>query len=303
MIFEGEMGVIDAIKEKKRLILAGEEHGHIKPLLVIDGGLMKGAYSVGAGLALEELGYSEVFSDVVGVSSGAPMAAFLVSGQVASCSSTLWEEFTSRKFINMWRFWNQVNTFYVAGVLRGVTGKGIDTDRVFSSSAKVHIGVADFTTGEPFLLKPKTGEELLQAIQASILMPNLSNDVVLFDDIRYVDGGFTKPHILQLAIDKIAATHLLVLTNQDQTVSTIPFLERFLNHTLFRWRMPAALRFAAHERRKERRKVLESMKTNYSVPYALVWGNHSITSMERNPVKVKQVVESSKKWWCDLFSD
>ena len=117
------------------------------------------------------------------------------------------------------------------------------------------------------------------------------------------DGGFTKPHILRLAVDEIEATHVLILTNQDQTVSTIPFLERFLNHTLFRWRMPPALRFAAHERRKERMKVLEDMEAQYPKPYALVWGNHSILSMERDPKKVKAVVEASRAWWMELLAD
>lgn len=297
MIFEGDKSVIAAIKEKKRLLDAGEQHEHIRPLLVIDGGLMKGAYSVGTGMALEDLGYTDVFSHIVGVSSGAPMAAYFVSGQVKACASVLWEEFSSRKFINMWRFWNQVNTFYAAAVLRGVTGKGIDTQKVFASRTNIHIGVANFVTGEPKLLRPKTGEELLQAIQASILMPNVSNDIVTIKDIRYADGGFTKPHILRKAIDEITATHVLILTNQDQTVSTIPFLERFLNHTLFRWRMPKALRFAAHERKRERHKVLADMEKNYDKPYALVWGDHSITSMERDPKKIKAVIEASKEWW------
>jgi len=44
MIFEGDKGVIDAIKEKKRLMEAGEAHGHIRPLLIIGGGLMRGVF-------------------------------------------------------------------------------------------------------------------------------------------------------------------------------------------------------------------------------------------------------------------
>jgi len=163
--------------------------------------------------------------------------------------------------------------------------------------------VANFKTGEPKLLQPKTGEELLQSIQASILMPNVSNDTVHFNDIRYADGGFTKPHILRLAVDEIEATHVLILTNQDQTVSTIPLFERFLNHTLFRFRMPPALRFAAHERRRERRKVIADMEKNYGKPYALVWGDHSIKSMERDPEVIKNVIEKSRIWWHELFAN
>lgn len=303
MIFEGDRGVISAIKEKKRLMEAREAHGHIKPLLVIDGGLMKGAYGAGVVIAFEELGYTNVFSNIVGVSSGAPTAAYFLAGEARRGESIYYEESCSRKFINMWRIWNQVNTFYFAAVLRGVTGKGIDVDKVFASNTNLYIGVADFKTGKPSLLVPTEREELLQTIQASILMPNVSNDIVTINDIRYADGGFTKPHILRRAVDEIEATHVLILTNQDQTVSTIPFLERFLNYTIYRWRMPKALRFAAHERRRERIKVLDDMKQNYDKPYALVWGNHSILSMDRDAEKVKSVIEASRKWWTDQLID
>jgi len=303
MIFEGNSEVIDALKEKKRLKDAGAPHSHIKPLLVIDGGLMKGAYSAGAVIALEELGYTSMFADVVGISSGAPTAAYFVSGEVSKGVSLYWEECCSRKFINMWRFWNQVNTFYFAGAIRGVTGKGISPQEVFSSSTELHIGVADFKTGEPRLLTPTDDESLYTAIQASILMPNVSSDRVHFDDIRYVDGGFTRPHILKKVIDVIDTTHVLIITNQDQTITAIPRLERFLNHTLYRHRMPKALRFAAHERRRERMKVLEEMEKNYKNPYALVWGDHSIRSVEQRPQKIKRVIEASRKWWYSLLEE
>ena len=302
MIFEGDNAVIEAIKEKKRLRDAGAPHAHIKPLLVFDGGLMKGAYGVGAGLALEESGHSSVFSNVVGISSGAPSAAYLVASEVYLGAGLVWDDCCSKTFINKWRVWNQVNTNHFIDAVRGETGKGLDTEKVFASPTKLHIGVSNFKTGEPRLITPTDGEGLFQAMQASILMPNVSTDIVTIDDIRYVDGGFTRPHIVKESIDTIEATHVLVITNQDQTVSTIPKLERFLNHTLFRWRMPKALRFAAHERRKERMKAIAYLEKEYGKPYALVWGDHSIKSMEQDPHKVRATIEKSRRWWQDLLN-
>jgi len=301
MIFEGEHSVIEAIKEKKRLIDAGEDHGHIKPLLIIDGGLMKGAYGVGAGLALQELGYTDVFSTVVGISSGAPSASYFLAGEMDKVPSLIYEVCCSRKFINMWRFWNQVDTKYFIDVLRDPI-KGINEQKIFASQTDLYIGVADYKDGAPELLKTKNREELLRAINASVLMPNVSTEIVTFNDIRYVDGGFTRPHILRKALDTVSATHVLVMTNQDKTATTLPLLERFLNHTLFRWRMPKALRFAAHERRKERMKVIEEMKLNQEQPYALIWGDHSIRSMERDSLVVRDVIEKSRLWWHELMT-
>ena len=301
MIFEGDTGVIEAIKEKKRLMAAGAPHGHIKPMLFIDGGLMKGAYGVGAVLTLDELGYGAVFPNIVGVSSGAPTAAYFLSGQTKVGASLVWEEFCTRKFINVWRLWNQVNTFYFAAALRGVTGKGLDAQKILDSKTNLYIAVSDFKTGAPELLKPQNHEDLLTAIQASVLMPNVSSDIVKFNDIRYVDGGFTRPHALKEALVKIDATHVLVITNQDQTITTLPKLERILNHTLYRRRMPKMLRFAAHERKRERMKVIEEMQNGLHMPYALVWGDHSIKSTERSPEKVKKVIEKSRLWWRGLL--
>lgn len=292
--------MVEAIKEKKHLIESGLPHDHIKPMLFIDGGLMKVAYGIGGGLALEELEYSDVFTSIVGVSSGAVALIYFASKDTQAGGTLAWEECSSRNFINMWRFWNQVNTSYIVDVLRGVTGKKADAVKALASPADLYIGVADFATGSPALLKPQTEEELLTAIQASILMPNVSSDRVVFNDIRYVDGGFTKPHVMSLALDEVEATHILVMTNQDKVVTTLPFLERFFNHTIFRLRMPKALRFAAHERRKERMKVIEQMKKS-SVPYALVWGDYSIRSMERSPEVIREVIERSRLWWRELF--
>ncbi len=306
MIFEGDRGVIAAIQEKKQLMEAGESHDHIRPVLFIDGGLMKGSYGVGACLALEELGYTRVFDNVVGVSSGAPSAAYFISGDTSAGSSLLWEECCSRAFMNTWRFWNQVDTDYLISAIKQPGPKGLSVDTVLSARSKLYIGVADFTDGTPKLFQPTSAMDLYASIQASILMPNVSNDIVHIDDIRYVDGGFTRPHMLQLALDEIKATHYLIITNQDHIntlVPPLPLVERFLNHTVFRWRMPKALRFAAHERWKERMKVVQHMRDTKCVPAALVWGDRSIRSMERDPKKVRHVVERSREWWHKLLQD
>ncbi|MDA8596854.1 hypothetical protein N9L26_00785 [Candidatus Pacebacteria bacterium] len=301
MIFEGDHGVIEALHEKKRLRATGRDHEHIKPLLIIDGGLMKGAYGVGAAIALEDAGLIDSFVNVVGISSGAPTAAYLLGKNTHEGSRVLIEDCTSKEFLNVWRFWQQVNTRYVIDILSTDPPRGIDDDAVFKSAITLHIGVADFLTGKPKLIVPQTEIELFQAIHASILMPNISTEVVTLKDIRYVDGGFTRPHIMDSALKEIAATHVLVITNQDQSVTTIPRLERLLNHTIYRWRMPGPLRFAAHERRRERMKVIAAMKQNSDVPYGLVWGDHSIGSMERNPRTVATVVERSRAWWQELL--
>lgn len=81
MILEGDTSVIKAIKEKKRLLDTDAPHEHIRPLLVICGGLMRGVYGGGAVTALSDQGYGEVFDDIIGLSTGAPTAAYFWLGK------------------------------------------------------------------------------------------------------------------------------------------------------------------------------------------------------------------------------
>jgi predicted patatin/cPLA2 family phospholipase len=190
--------------------------------------------------------------------------------------------------------------------LRQEGGDGLKAKKVLAARTKLYFGVANFQTGKPKLIRPTSAKDLFTAVQASILMPNVSKDIVHLDNIRYADGGFTKPHVLELVFEEIEMTHLLMITNQDhidKVIPNLPWLERFLNHTLFRWRMPKLLRFAAHERWKERMKAVVRMRKNTTVAHALVWGDRSIRSMERDEKKVKRVVERSRQWWHEVLSD
>ncbi len=303
MIFEGDIGVIDALKQKKQLAEGGQPHEHIKILLYVDGGLMKGAYAIGAGLVFEELGYNHYFSSIVGVSSGAPSAAYFVSKETYRGASLLWEECCSQKFLNFWRIWNQEDTHFIMRAMKRGR-KQLQIDKILSSPVSLHIAMTNFQTGKPYLIKPRTGEELFTAIQASLLMPHISSDVVIHEGKRYVDGGVSQPSALQLVVDEIEATHLLVFTSQDKTTAGLSKFEIFLGETIFRWRMPKALRTAAYARKQARLNAIEHIKKHYQhIPAAFIWWDGSIGGAERNPKKILSVVERSKQWWRAILEE
>lgn len=302
MIFEGDKSVIQALKQKKKLIAAGQPHEHIKILLFVDGGLMKGAYAIGAGLVLEELGYNHCFSSIIGVSSGAPSVAYFISKETYRGASLLWEECCSRQFINIWRFWNQEDTNFLMNVLK-YGKRQLHTDKIFTAPVDLYIAVTNYQTGKPHLIQPRTDAELFAAIQASLLMPNISADVVRHEGERYVDGGCCRPHALQLAIDEIEATHVLVLTCQDKHTAKLSKIERFLGETVFRRRMPKPLRTAAYARRLARLEAIAHIQNNkHRIPAAFIWGDGSIGGAERNPKKITTVVERSRQWWQELLA-
>jgi predicted patatin/cPLA2 family phospholipase len=301
MILDGDASVIDALRDKKKLMNEGSDHSHMRLLLIIDGGLMKGVYGVGAAMALQELGFSHVFSDVVGVSSGAPTAAYFLAEDTKRGSTIIVEEVASKKFFNMWRIFNQGDTRFLINVLKGSTGKKLDAERVLKHKTKLHVGVSHYKTAKPTLINPQTDVELYNALHASFSMPGVSVEKVYVRGERYVDGGFTKPHIIKEAVESINATHILLITNQDKGVSTVPRLERFINTLFFRFRMSRALLSAARHRREERLRTLKEYKESLETPMAIIWGDGSIGSFERASEKVNETIIKSRVWWYELL--
>lgn len=297
MFFEGDSEVMNSIKQKKNLMDAGLPHEHLRPLLIIDGGLMKGVYGAGAALALAELNMTSCFSALAGVSSGAVTAAYMLSGNVKIGSSIFYEEACSRKFRPRFDLKNILNTIFFQEVLAGKTNKGLEVDTILSHTIPMYIGVSEFATGKPVLITPTTDEELLVGIRASISMPGAVSLPAIVNGIRYVDGASTDPHVLEHMLATIEATHVLVITNQDKGTKHISWFEHFVNNSFFRSRMTPLLRTAANWRREARHAFIEKTLEKKIKPVLFVWGNGSVKSYERNPEIVRGAMEKSRQWW------
>lgn len=302
MILEGNTQVLEAMREKKRLMDAGLPHHHLKLLLIVDGGLMKGAYGAGICQALADDGYDVIWDSVVGISSGAPTVSYLLSGNVDDGASVMYEECCSPEFANFNRLSNQINFQYFIEVLQKHPTKKLNVDRILTHQTKLYYGVTDFYTAEPELITPVDEEGIFLGIEASISMPNVTTSSVFINGKRYADGGFARPHIIGKAIEEIQATHILLLTNQDKTTAGIPWHEQLLNNTLFRFRMTYALRVAANTRRNARHRILDALRKNKKIKLLSIWGDGSISSLEQNGAVVRSVINKSRLWWRRLYS-
>jgi predicted patatin/cPLA2 family phospholipase len=297
MLLEGDIHVLSVLKEKKRLMDIGGNSDHIQPLLVIDGGLMKGVYGVGAALALAEAGYTDVFTSFGGVSSGAATIAYLLSGNGEIGKRVVYEDCCSREFVNFRRFWNILDPTVFENALRGVTGKGLHADVLLAKQKSWYIGLAKHTTGKPELFQPQTAEEIYLALRAAISMPGSTRSKTFLRNIQYSDGASTFPLAVEKMIYDLPATHVLYITNQDKHTKHVPFLENFINNTVFRHRMPRALRVAASMRWESRHALVQKIEEESPKPVLIAWGDASIQSFEQDPVKVAKTIERSKRWW------
>ena len=301
MIFDGDHSVIAALREKKRLRETSQPHEHIRPLLIQGGGLMRGVYGVGAVLALEERGFTNAFSTMVGISSGAPIVAHFAAGTAKEGVQILLEDCTDPKFVNPWRFWNQVDTNHFMDVVRNDPRKKIDVAKVFANPAEVFFGVAEYKTALPKLIKPHNEEHFFKSMHASINMQNVSSYKVIIDGVQYADGGFSSPHVIGKAIEEVKPTHVLVVTNNDRDFTPIFRKERLLNRTIFRLRLNGVLAQAINSRREARDTAIADAIEG-GIPTAVVWGDGSISGMEKNPAKIAATVEASRVWWHGFLS-
>ena len=302
MICEGDGSVLTAIKEKKYLMETKQVHDHIQPLVIFGGGLMKGAYGVGAALALDEMGFSECFSSIVGISSGAPIAGHFLAGSIQSGVRVVTEECCSSRFSNAWRFWNQVDTKYFMDIMENDAHKKIDVDKVLKKPTKLFFGVSEYKTGLPKLLKPDSKELFFKSMHASLTMQNVSTHRTYIDGVHYADGGFTKPHVVSIVLGEIQATHMLFITNNDKDVGSISRTEKIINRTIFRLRLNGAFVSAINARKVERDKAIANSFAS-DTPMMVVWGDGSVGSLERDPRTIASSIEASRTWWRGLLAD
>lgn len=214
---------------------------------------------------------------------------------------TLYEECCTKLFRPRFNFKNVINTAFFERVLAGDTGKGLVFDKIFSHTVPLYIGVSDFLTATPVLLRPKTERDLLTAIRASISMPAAVSLPAVVNGVRYVDGASTEPHILGHICKTLLATHILVITNQDKDTKHISWVEHFVHSTFFRFRTNSVLRHAANWRRESRHKFIKDTLKSPTKPTLFVWGDNSVGSNESNKTLIKNTIEKSRQWWLELL--
>lgn len=299
MNFDGDRSVLEALRAK-RDGGAGSEESSL--LLIIDGGLMKGVYGAGAVIALTEGGHQTAFDQVVGVSSGAPTAAYFLAGEAELGSSIFYEECASAAFIDWRRPRRAIDIEYLRDVFTGSTGKVLPVERVFSGGVPLAFAVTEYTTATPRLVVPQDSPEFFTAMHASLAMPAVLREPIMIDGVPYVDGGMSTPHPVAHALATYAPTHVLHIANQERADTRIPLLERLLDRTLYRDRFSRALRQSAHSRRARRHEVLATVLAAPQPQYAVVWGDGSVGSFERRPEVLRDAVIRSRDWWRALLS-
>jgi predicted patatin/cPLA2 family phospholipase len=200
---------IDAIKARAARRSAADGR---KLALVIEGGALRGVCSGGGIVALDLLGFRDVFDEVYGTSAGAMNASYFLAGQTKMGISIYYDDMNRREIVNPLRFWRIVDLDRLfRRTLMGT--KRLRLDAVLSARSKLYIAALDKSTGGSALFDAKSlgGEEgLLTALRAATAVPLLYNRAVDVGGRLCMDAGIVNAFPLE---DAIAAgcTDILVL--------------------------------------------------------------------------------------------
>ena len=199
---------------------------------------MRGIYSGGALVKLDQLGFSSVFDDVYAESAGAINACYFLAGQAEIGITIYTEDLQTQRFINPLRPRAMLNVDYIAiTVLRHV--KPLDTEKVMKSRSRLFVAITNALDGSPRLVDVHRERLSLYALlKATTAIVPLYNQAVILDGAPYVDGGISNPIPVQSALDA-GCTHILVLLTRPPAFEMVPRggLERlYLSLMLRRWR-------------------------------------------------------------------
>ena len=293
MLFEGDSEVLKRLFYKKHLLAEGNpEHEKIRPALLILSGVMRGAYGGGQVSALERFDLNDVFDTVVGISTGAPTAAYFLAQQAILGTTIYSEECTTPDFLSLSRFirgaGSIMDTGHLISVFRGlVSNKKLDQEKIFQSRSRFLVGVTCADTAEGEFLDTRKCSDMIEAIHASLSTPGISQGQISLDGRTWTDGVVALQFPAQKLIEEYQPTDVLVLANRDSTwqPSGSFSLEKMLL-PLFFAKFPEPVRRTFESRNEQFAHGLQTIREQ-KIRSAIVWTDKELGKFERNPKKLE----------------
>lgn len=182
--------------------------------LVVQGGGMRGIYSMAALMALEECGLGKGFDHVFGSSAGAINAAYMLAEQAKLAVTVYLDDISNKNFVNFLRLKKVVDVdFLVDSVLS--KHKALNVQNVMDSNSTFHLIMTDYLTSEETVVTNRDKNlDLMEAIRATAAMPILYNKVVNVNGRGYIDGGLRDGVPLMRAIKQGCTDIIVVLTRE-----------------------------------------------------------------------------------------
>lgn len=180
--------------------------------LVVQGGGMRGAYSVAVLAELERMGLHERFDSVIGTSAGALNGAYLVTAQAHRGVEVYLEHLPNRRFIDLRRVAGKIIDidYLIDEVLSGFVA--LDVPTFLASPVRLHVGLFECETGDEVWADDWGRWPLFETLRATAALPIVYGREVEILGRRYVDGGIHAPAPLERAVAMGYKDIVIVLT-------------------------------------------------------------------------------------------
>lgn len=180
--------------------------------LVVQGGGMRGVYSMGALAALEEMGFGQSFDHVAGSSAGALNGAYFITGQASYGVETYVHHLTRKSFVNPLRVKKMVDIDWLVDHI-GKQARPLLLQKLLTARTTLHISLTGYTDGQTrYVTTREPGIDLWEAFRASAAMPILYNKSVKVGDGLYVDGSLRARVPIQRVVEHGCRYVVVILT-------------------------------------------------------------------------------------------
>lgn len=265
-------------------------------VLVVEGGGMRGVYSGGMVLALEEAGFGDAFDAVYGTSAGALNGAWFLTRNAADAMFTWWDpQVTSRTLtpMGMLTRGRMFNTDHLVHDIY-INVAPMDFDGVLAHPTTFHPIATSLRTGLATDLHPELldATRLQAALRATCELPVIGGPPVEVNGTRYLDGGLAESVPLFTALAS-GATHALVLrTRRADDPGQTSLVEQVLAGGYLGARAPRTR--AAWRERRVRAELLERTALDQGARVLQLrppLGSPVVGSTERGEALLKEAFE------------
>lgn len=179
--------------------------------LVVQGGGMRGTYSIAALAELEKHGLNDRFGDIFATSAGALNATYYLAGQAQVGISAYLDHLSNKRFINKKRLRRVIDIDYLIDHVLAYQVP-LDIDAVYASSTHLHIGMTSTHTGQIVWGDNRGSWPLFELLRATAAMPILFGKEIKIGSHGFVDGGMISTVPLFRAIELGYENILVILT-------------------------------------------------------------------------------------------
>jgi predicted patatin/cPLA2 family phospholipase len=160
-----------------------------KSALIIQGGGMRGIYSIAALATLEELGMVNSFDKIYGSSSGAINAAYFLAQQAKEAITIYLDDISNTKFINPFRIKKIVNIDYLVDDILSHK-KTLNVKKVRENKTELQINLFNYFNAETEIFTNKEEEyNFMDVMKATAALPILYNKQIKIKGNSYIDGS------------------------------------------------------------------------------------------------------------------